>query len=299
MPDLSALEVLVAVSRKGSFGEAARELGRTQQAVSARVATLEAQTGVPLVTRGPAGSVLTPAGRVIADWASRLLDHAAEVDAGLSAMRSDARARVRVAASLTVAEQLVPRWLVALRAAGSGPDVVVDAVNSAEVAGLVRNGRADVGFVEGPVAPRGCRSQIVAHDELQVVVAPTHPWTLRGRPVEARMLAATPLVTRERGSGTRETLEAALRRALGVDAEIAPPALELSTTAAIRTAVLAGAAPAVLSAMVVAEDLAAGRLRRVPVRGLDLRRALRAVWVGGRTPPAGPARDLVAIAGHR
>ena len=204
MPDLSALEVLVAVSRTGSLGAAAREVGRTQQAVSSRIAAVEAQTGVPLVTRGPTGSVLTPSGLVVAEWASRLLDQAAEVDAGLAALRADVRGRVRVAASLSVAERLVPRWLVALRGSGAGPEVVVDAVNSAEVAGLVREGRADVGFVEGPVAPRGCRSQVVGHAELQLVVAPDHPWAARNRPVEARLLAATPLVTRERGPA-RET----------------------------------------------------------------------------------------------
>jgi DNA-binding transcriptional LysR family regulator len=74
------------------------------------------------------------------------------------------------------------------------------------------------------------------------------------------------------------------------------PVAELSTTAAVRTAVLAGAGPAVLSALVVAEDVAVGRLRVVPLTGLDLRRSLRAIWLGGRTPPAGAARRLIAIA---
>ncbi len=77
---------------------------------------------------------------------------------------------------------------------------------------------------------------------------------------------------------------------------MARPALELPTTAAIRTAVLGGSAPAVLSRLVVADDLAAGRLRTVAVPDLDLRRSLRAIWTGPRTPPSGPARDLVAIA---
>ncbi|MDT4901393.1 MAG: hypothetical protein QOJ78_2323, partial [Pseudonocardiales bacterium] len=79
MPELSALEVLVTVARTGSLNVAARELGRTQQAVSARIASMEAQTGVVLVTRTPRGSVLTPAGVVVADWAARLLDTAGEL----------------------------------------------------------------------------------------------------------------------------------------------------------------------------------------------------------------------------
>jgi DNA-binding transcriptional LysR family regulator len=104
-------------------------------------------------------------------------------------------------------------------------------------------------------------------------------------------------VSREAGSGTRGVLEAALHRALGADTTIAPPSLALASTSAIRTAVIADAGPAVLSELAVNDDINAGRLTAIAVTDLDLRRTLRAVWQGGRLPPAGPARDLVAVAG--
>jgi hypothetical protein len=47
----------------------------------------------------------------------------------------------------------------------------------------------------------------------------------------------------------------------------------------------------------VSDDIATGRLRVVLVSGLDLRRDLRAVWLGGRTPPAGAVRDLLGHIG--
>src|SRR5882757_2057204 len=111
MPELSALEVFLAIARTGSLGAASREFGLTQQAVSARLASIEAQTGVALVVRSPRGSQLTPAGVVVAEWADRLLDVAHYVDAGLASLRSERRNRVKVAASLTIAEQLMPHWL--------------------------------------------------------------------------------------------------------------------------------------------------------------------------------------------
>jgi DNA-binding transcriptional LysR family regulator len=74
----------------------------------------------------------------------------------------------------------------------------------------------------------------------------------------------------------------------------APAALSVSTTAAVRAAVLAGAAPAVISDLAVADDLAAGRLAEVRTPGLDLRRTLRVIWAGTANPTVGPARDLVA-----
>ncbi len=71
MPDLVALEVLLSIARTGSLSAAGRQCGMTQQAVSARVAALESQTGVRMVRRSRTGSELTPAGVVTAQWADR------------------------------------------------------------------------------------------------------------------------------------------------------------------------------------------------------------------------------------
>ncbi|MET7395105.1 LysR family transcriptional regulator [Dactylosporangium sp. NPDC005572] len=302
MPELGSLEVLLAVARTGSLSAAAREVGLTQQAVSARMVALEAQTGVRLATRTTRGTELTPAGVVVAQWADRLLHVAAEVDAGLAALRDDTRARVRVSASLTVAEQLLPGWLVTLHAdarrRGVVPvEVVLEATNSEHVLEQVAAGRADLGFVEGPHPPRGLRSRIVAHDELVLVAAPEHHWGRRPAGIDPAELAGTPLVSREPGSGTRESLSAALRTVLGDHVRQAPAVLELSTTAAVRAAVLAGAGPAVISLLAVGDDVRAGRLRRIAVTGLTLHRDLRAVWTGGRTPPAGAVRTLLSHIG--
>lgn len=302
MPELKALEVLLAIADCGSLSAAAREVGLTQQAVSARIASLEAQTAVSLVVRSTHGSQLTASGRVAAQWAGRLLQVAHEVDAGLASLRETSRSRVKVSASLTVAEQLLPGWLVSLQASarrrGQPPaEVVLTATNSDHVLAQVRSGEADLGFVEGPRAPRGLRSRVVAHDDLVLVVRPDHVWARRREPVTARELNDTPLVTREPGSGTREFLTAALRKRLGPGQPSAAPALELSTATAIRAAVLAGSAPAVLSRLAVADDIASGRLHVVPVGDVTLRRGLRVVWLGGRTPPAGAVRDLIGHIG--
>ena len=305
LPELAALEVLLAVARTGSLNTAAAQVGVSQQAVSARITSLEAQTGVVLMTRTARGSTLTPAGAVVAEWAAKLLDVAAEVDAGLASLRGDQRRRLRVSASLTIAEQLLPVWLVGLNAnaarlGAAGAEVVLEATNSETVAAHVRDGSADVGFVEGPTVPRGVRSRSVGRDRLVIVARPDHRWARRHRAVDAAELAETALVTREVGSGTREALESALRAVLGPRAVFAPPALALSTSSAVRAAVIAGAGPAVLSELAVADDLSAGRLVAVATDGVRLERTLRAIWLGSATPPAGAVRDLVSLAaGHR
>lgn len=300
MPDLSALEVLLAIARTGSLGAAGREIGLTQQAVSARLTSLESQTGVRLVVRTTRGSQLTQAGVVVAEWADQLIGVAQRVDAGIATLRTESRIRVKVAASLTIAEQLMPRWLVSMKADASrggvsAPDVILTAMNSEHAIAAVQEGTtADVGFIEAPGVPKELRSRVIAHDELVVIVQPTHKWARRSTPISADELSNTPLVSREPGSGTRESLLAALRRSLGESVNQAAPVIELSSATAMRAAVLAGAGPAVMSRLSAADDLALHRLRAVPVANLDLKRDLRAIWLGARTPPAGAVRELLS-----
>ena len=170
---------------------------------------------------------------------------------------------------------------------------MLTAVNSEKVITHVAEGTADIGFIEGPRQPIGLRSMVIGHDRLALVVAPGHPWTRRRRGVSAAEVAGTPLVSREGGSGTRDTLAAALAAALGPGTVQAPAALSLSTTAAVRSAVLAKAAPAVISELAVADELAAGGLVEIQTPELDLRRALRVIWTGKE-----PARRCGARPDH-
>ncbi|MGE2818152.1 LysR family transcriptional regulator [Mycobacterium heidelbergense] len=295
MPELSALELLSAIAKTGSLNAASREVGTSQQAVSARLTSIESQIGVRLVTRTTRGTQLTPAGEVVAEWADQILDVAQRVDTGLASLRAERRSRLTVAASQTVAEQLLPRWLVsfqaaALRHGGTAPEVSFNATDSDGVIAAVREGEAELGFIEIRGALRGLRSRVIRRDELIVVVPPDHKWVRRSAPITVAELRRTPLVSRKSGwhllLGTEEPLD-------GDQSAPAAHPLELASAAAVRAAVLAGAGPAVMSRLAVSDDLIHGRLRAVPVADLDLRRDLRAIWLGARTPPAGAARDLL------
>lgn len=288
VPDLDSLQLLLEIAETGSLGRAAQQHGISQPAVSARITAIERLVGFPLLTRSPRGSSLTPAGALVVEWARAVLAEAEVLQAGIGSLRHERATRLRVAASLTVAEHLLPGWLV--RLAATHPDVAVSltATNSTDVAASVLAGSSDLGFVEGPETPDGLEELVVARDRLVLVVPPSHPWARRRAPIDAVDLAATRLVHREPTSGTRTSLQ----RALAPFEPLAAPLLELSTSTAVRSAVSAGAGPAVLSDLAVREDVAAGRLVQVAVRGVDLTRRLRAIWpTGARLPSA--AADLL------
>lgn len=290
-PDLIALDLLDSVAELGSLGQAAGRHRMSQPAVSMRMSQLERRLGLTLLQRGPAGARLTPAGERVVALSRRVLNETKELMAGVEALVAERSSQLRVAASLTVAEYLLPGWLAALH--GESPDAIlaVEVTNSAHVEVRVAEHHADVGFVEGHHATReGMSAVTVRTDRLVVVVDPGHPWAHARATVTAAELAGAELVVRERGSGTREVLEDTLAAFGGLRSR-----LELGSTAAILAAARRGEGPAVLSALAVADDLDAGRLVAVPTEGVSLTRSLRAVWPTDRPlPPL--ARRLLSIA---
>ena len=305
-PDLATLELLVALADEGSLSAAARRCGVAQPNASRSIARLERGLGLSLIHRATTGARVTTDGLLVVEWARATLEAARALETGGAALRARTQAPLVVMASQTVAEHLLPGWIAGWQhaaggagAGGASPHdpslgetrgISVAVGNTTEVLAAARGGEVDLGFIEGPGAPPGLNSVVVAHDDLVLVVAPQHPWAASSR-VRAEELAATPLVARESGSGTR----VALRRALA-PLDVAPPALELASNAAVRVSAAAGTAPAVLSRLAVDDALRAGTLVEVGVDGVDLTRNLRAVWAGPRRLTNPAAAALLATA---
>jgi DNA-binding transcriptional LysR family regulator len=296
--DEVTLRLLLAVGATGSLTSASGERGMTQQAASSRIRQLERQIGTTLLTRSARGSTLTPNGLLVAGWATDLLAASDAFHASISALRTDAGAEFSIASSLTIAEHLLPRWLVKLREQRSqrheSTSVEMVAANSVTVVERVRGGASVLGFIESPEVPKDLESKRVASDELILVVNPEHSWARRGRAVSATDISSATLMTREPGSGTRLALETALRE-LPEPLSLSSSHIELPSNAAIRASVAAGSGPAVLSVLAVADDLALGRLVRVRIRDLTIIRPLTAVWVRGTVLPAA-ALELLGVA---
>jgi DNA-binding transcriptional LysR family regulator len=291
VPDLTALDLLVSVGQLGSINAAAEAHGVTQPAASMRLRTLERTLGLQLLRRARTGSVLTPAGSATVEWAGTILSDMRALLAGTAALRSDRLSHLRLAASMTVAEYLVPGWLRQLRAALPDVSVSLEMGNSVGVSELVAGGAVELGFIEGERRPPGLRVRDLREDELVIVVDPGHAWARRRRPVSASELASTPLVMREPGSGTRDVLVAELAK----HQLEATTLMELGSTTAIKAAATTGTGPAVLSALAVQSELRSGDLVAIACVGLRLERTIRAVWAPDR-PLSPPATRLVSIA---
>ena len=294
-PDLEVLALLTTVAELGSVGAAAEKLGVSQPSASTSLSRWERRLGLKLLERSTRGSALTADGALYVDWSREVLHAAQRMQLATAALQSERSAHLRVAASMTVAEYHVPKWLGLFRTAHPTVTVKLAILNSDQVIEQMRAGEHDVGFTETTMQIRGLHTVTVGRDELVVVVPAGHPWTRRTTPLPASLLATTALLQREEGSGTRRTFLDACRVA-GI--RPVEPAQFLASNTAVRVAAIAGAGPAILSTMAVKDAIASGELVVVPGEGIDFHRPLRAVWVGN-IATSGTAADFLTLARRR
>ncbi len=252
---------------------------------------LERCLGLTLLRRDPSGTRLTSAGDRVVALSRRVLNEVHVMVSVVDALHAEESSHLRVAASLTVAEHLVPAWLGALHDEAPEASLTLEVTNSTNVVARVVDGVVDIGFVEGTEQDiPNVERMVMRSDRLVVVVAPHHPWAKLNVPVTGPQLAATELIIREEGSGTREILENALAPWGGLHSR-----LELGSISAILAAARRGEGPAVLSILAVVQDLHSGTLVAVETDGVDLSRELQAVWSTVR-PLAPLARSILDVA---
>ena len=286
IPDLASLDLLLSVAELGSVGKAAHAHAISQPAASAKLHRLERHVGLALLTRTTSGSTLTPVGHAFVTWAREVVLSASSLADNVTALQQSRSAKLRVAASLTVAEYLLPVWLLMLRRENPALEVSAVVANSHDVCERVRAGQAELGFVETPTVPADLSHRQVGTDELAFVAAPDYPAARRRTPLPPVDLSTQPVLLREVGSGTRETFLDALASALGETAVDLPHAIELGSTTTILATARAGGGIGVVSARAASVDVSTAALVQLSVAGLTATRPLNAVWVGAAPTPS-------------
>jgi DNA-binding transcriptional LysR family regulator len=268
----SELAAFVAAVEAGSVHGAADALQLTQSAVTKRIQTLERRVGGRLFERGRFGVRPTELGGTVYPAAKRALEALGSVAELVELSRAHGSMDLRLSASHTIGEFLLPGWLADFRRERPGVHPQLEIVNSQGVIDAIRENRSEIGFIEGPGSPEGLQTLTVARDEIVVVVAAEHPWARR-RAVTVRDLLTEPsYLTREAASGTRAVATAALSRA-GIELT---PALQAASAQSLKRA-LAGGGFTLISGLTIEAEERAGVLVGLPLRGVDLQRELRAI----------------------
>jgi LysR family transcriptional regulator, transcriptional activator of the cysJI operon len=284
------LVVFRAVAEQQSFRKAAEELYLTQPAVSLQIKALEEELGVQLFDRSGPRAGLTPAGTILLDHARRVHHLLAQAEDRIAALSGDHAGKLTLGASTTIAQYVLPRLLGEFCAENPRIELTLMSGNTEHIVNEVRESKIPLGFIEGPPRARDVRTEPFLRDEILLIAPAAHEWAERGSATCAD-LTSTPLLMRERGSGTRRITEMALEKQ-GLKCRALHIAMELDSTEAIKSAVEAGLGVGFVSRWAIAKDLRLGKsFKIVEMKGLRIHRDFLLVTAKG-PELQGPAKEF-------
>lgn len=289
MLNLNHLYLFFRVAEQQHFTRAAEELFISQPAVSKQVRELEQSLGLALFESNARRKVqLTPAGQTIYEHAARVFGLVEDMERVVDDIKGLRQGRLAVGASTTIGIYILPPLLGRYNAAYPHIDLFLDIANNEQIQHKVVTRQLELGLVEGFVSGSELSALEWQSDELVLICAPDHPLCQKAAEssLTIKEVLTYPLILREEGSGTRDVLEKAL-----LDYKLSwNLGMELGSTEAIKRVVAAGVGISFVSYNTIELEEAAGKLVRLPVSDLELKRILWLVYRPDRHfSPAGLA----------
>ncbi len=284
--ELRHLQALVAITDHGTFSAAADHLGTVQSNVSAHVARLERELGVPLIDR--ATGHLTEEVHVVVARGRRVLAELDALVADVAACRDEVTGTVRVGVIGTTGRWLVPELLAVVGHRHPNLRLVVVEGTTTGLEPQLANGQLDLAVLNLPLPSRDLVATQLFTEDLVLVVPVDHPLTSRSLPLPLGILSELPLLLPLPGTTFRDELDAAVRPA-GITLS---PVAEIDGLRLIASLTFEGHGPAVLPATAIPASMR-DRFRPLAVEGLPPRRV--GVALRSRGLPSAPTRALLEL----
>lgn len=270
--ELSELRVFLRVASERSFSRAAMKLHRTQPAVSQSIRRIEDDLGERLFDRSTKDATLTEAGRLLKDYAERLLRLEEEAEAAVRELRDLRRGRVLIGANEASVHIVLP-LLARFREAHPLVHVDVRRVHARQLGAEVAQGSLDFGVLTFQPAETGLKSVTLGQDELVMLVHPSNPLARR-RSVTIAECARQTVIAHNDPSHVRErVLRLFEQHHIPANILVSLPSLE-----GIKRAVAMQMGVALLPRRCAEAEIQRGELVALPVPEIRLRRQVRLIY---------------------
>jgi DNA-binding transcriptional LysR family regulator len=279
--NIKKLEIFVAIATTGSFSKGAEIACISQSTASQHIAALEDTCKVQLLDRTGRGVMPTEAGKLLLAHAQQVIKALKETEQALLRFRQADGVELSVGGSTIPGTYLLPKAIAALHATHPGISVKVEIGDSSEILAKLTDERIEIGIVGSKTDEKLFTSEQLSHDVILLVAQKGHHWCGR-TDIQPSELLSEPIVMREKGSGTTAVVDAALRHH-GITTGDLKVNTTLSSSEAIKQAVLAGCGMAFISEMAVHEELKQGELIAISLTGLNITRSFSVVSKKGKT----------------
>jgi DNA-binding transcriptional LysR family regulator len=266
-------QVFMAVAENLNFTKAAESLFISQPAVTKHIHELESKSGIALFTRKGNRISLTQAGEIMYNRLRTIDNMYNELNYELSTLKGESEGTLRLGASSTIAQYVVPTLLAAFRK--RYPKITLHMVsgNSQQMENMLAENNIDIALVENSSGAPNLRYTPFMQDNV-VAVAGSGSLYARKKSLTVNDLEAAPLIVREQGSGTLQTLMQALLNA-GLHPEQLNIVATLGATEAIKNFLTVYDGIAFISERAIGKELQFGLLTALTVKNFTITRSFR------------------------
>jgi DNA-binding transcriptional LysR family regulator len=268
---LQQMEAVIALVEERSFSRAAKKMLLTQPALTKNIKNVEDSLGVEIAQRSNTGISLTPEGKILYDYARRMVKLRDEVKAKITKLHENTGGDIYIGASTIPANYLLPRALSAFSKTNPDIRIYIKTADSEEAMNMVLDNEVEIGCIGKKPLNKKLTAEPLWKDSLVLVVSRLHPWRKK-KSITLPELLKEPFVIREKGSATRDLFESCLKESKSISLSQLNIRGQLGSSEAIKEAVIAGLGVSVISIHAVERELSQKVLFEIPIQGCLMER---------------------------
>jgi DNA-binding transcriptional LysR family regulator len=268
--DIWQLNIFCKVITLKSFSKAGDAVHISQPTVSSHIKYLEDYYGTKLIDRLSKEAIPTKAGELLFSYAKRIIALKEEAESAMAEFQGSIKGKLVLGGSNIPGVYLLPRMIGAFKQAYPRVNISLVIGDTEEIIQGVMNGELELGIVGAVSDVKNILQEILIEDEMSLVIPAKHPLRDKKR-IKLNRLMQEPFIVREKGSGTLKSIQLSLKKC-NYQIEQLNIVAEMGSTAAVIQGIKSGVGISILSMIAVAEDIASGVLKSLPIDGIDLKR---------------------------
>ena len=269
---LNQLEIFLKVAHTGSVTKAAEALHLTQPAVSIQLRNFQAQFDIPLTEVIGRNIYITDFGKEIAAAAEAILNQVYAINYKAHAYKGELIGRLKITV-VSTGKYVMPYFLSGFLKQHPAVELVMDVTNKSKVIESLENNEVDFSLVS--ILPATLNTDKI--DLLQnklFLVGNTLP-EMNPKQTKKDLFKDLPLIYREQGSGTRQTMQSFLEK----NNIVVQKKMELTSNEAVKQAVMAGLGYSIMPLIGIKNELKNGELQIIPVKGFPIKTMWSLIWL--------------------
>tara|TARA_R110002124_G_scaffold274683_2_gene444682 strand:+ start:41 stop:925 length:885 start_codon:yes stop_codon:yes gene_type:complete len=264
------LHVFHTAARRLNFTRTAEELSITQPAITRHIHELEAQLKTKLFDRSGSHLKLTKAGELLLHYTDEIFEIYRHLEFEISSLNQSKRGKLRLGASTTVAQYILPPILARFRQKFPEIEIILVIKNTEDIELALQNGGIDLALIEGYRKNSAIKYTEFLKDEIVLVSRSDNPLARSGYVTKEKLLEI-PLLLREPGSGTLEVIAHALKQ-VGISLSDLKVDMQLGSSESMKLYLLHADSMAFLSIHSVLKELQNKECTVVDVLNLEIER---------------------------